>query len=97
MDTITIYDGLILTVVAMLVVFIVLALIWGFVELVAKLLPNDEPVPEPALASNVRPTPHHNTNENPKHKKAAEITALVLASEDEPDKKFEIVESKRIR
>lgn len=95
MDTITIYDGLVLTVVAMLVVFIVLASIWGLVELVAKFITNDEPTLEAALAPS--PIPYPKTTENPKHKKAAEIIALVLASEDEPDKKFEIIASKRIR
>lgn len=95
MDTITIYDGLVLTVVAMLVVFIVLASIWGLVELVAKFISNDEPTLEAELASS--PITYPKTTENPKHKKAAEIIALVLASEDEPDKKFEIIASKRIR
>lgn len=94
MDTITITDGLILTVVAMLVVFLVLASIWGLVELVAKFMPTSTKptteIPVTALSTN-------NTVENPKHKKVAEIIALVLASEDKPDKKFEIVESKRIK
>ncbi len=95
MDTITIYDGLILTIVAMLTVFIVLALIWGLVELVAKFMTDPKPLSEEILVPN--PMRQRETRENPKHKIAAEIIALVLASEDEPDKKFEIVESKRIR
>lgn len=95
MDTITIYDGLILTVIAMLTVFIVLALIWGLVELIAKFMTDPEPLSEEILAPN--PMPQREMHKNPKHKIAAEIIALVLASEDEPDKKFEIVASKRIR
>lgn len=95
MDTITIYDGLVLTVVAMLVVFIVLASIWGLVELVAKFISNDDPTLEAVLVPS--PMTYPKTSENPQHKKAAEIIALVLASEDEPDKKFEIIASKRIR
>ena len=95
MDTITIYDGLVLTVVAMLVVFIVLASIWGLVELVAKFISNDDPTLEAVLVPS--PMTYPKTSENPHHKKAAEIIALVLASEDEPDKKFEIIASKRIR
>ena len=95
MDTITIYDGLILTVIAMLTVFIVLALIWGLVELVAKFISTDEPTLEAVLAPS--PITYPKTSENPKHKKAAEIIALVLASEYEPDKKFEIFAAKRIR
>lgn len=95
MDTITIYDGLGLTVVAMIVVFIVLASIWGLVELVAKFMT----VPEPLLDNNAgeNSLPQPKLIDQPKHKKVAEIIALVLASEDKPDKKFEIVESKRIR
>lgn len=95
MDTITIYDGLMLTIVAMLVVFLVLASIWGLVELVAKFMTTDEPNSKAIPAGS--PSPQPEMSDNPKHKKAAEIIALVLASEDETDKKFEIVESKRIR
>ena len=95
MDTITIYDGLILTIVAMVVVFIVLASIWGLVELVAKFMMIGEPSSQAIPAEN--PSPQPEISDNPKHKKTAEIIALVLASEDEPDKKFEIFKSKRIR
>ena len=95
MDTITIYDGLILTITAMVVVFVVLAIIWGLVELVANFMLTNEPTSEMRPAESSNPQPE--TRDNPEYKKAAEIMALVLASEDEPTKKFEIVESKRIR
>lgn len=95
MDTITIYDGLILTIVAMVVVFIVLASIWGLVELVAKLMMTGESISQAIPVKN--PDSQSELSDNPKHKKVAEIMALVWASKDEPDKKFEIVESKRIR
>lgn len=96
METISIMDGLGLTIIAMVVVFIVLSSIWGLVELVAKFM---VVTTEPGLdATSVMKEPTVNqTTENPQYKIAAEIIALVLASEDQPNKKFEIVESKRIK
>ena len=105
METISIFDGLVLTVVSMLVVFLVLAAIWGLVEIVSSLVQSSEisvssegtnqPAAStdsaPQAATTVRLTP------NAKHQKVAELIALVLASEDQPNKKFEIVESQRIK
>lgn len=96
METISIIDGLGLTITAMLVVLIVLGSIWGLVELVAKfMVETTEPVLD--APSVMKPPTMNQTTENSKHKKVAEIIALVIASEDQPNKKFEIVESKRIK
>lgn len=98
MESISIYDGLILTIVSMLVVFSVLAAIWGLVELVARFVPAAEPTTKPASKPVAANTQNVNTlAPNQKYQQVAEMMALILASEDEPDKKFEITESKRIK
>lgn len=95
MEKISIADGLALTVVAMLVVLIVLTSIWGFVELIAKLLATSG---EPIIKSpTITKSPITQMIENPEYKKVAEIIALISASKDKPNIKFEIVESKRIK
>lgn len=96
MESISIIDGLMLTVVSMLTVFVVLIALWGITELTAKLVNGSEKA-EPAPA---KPKPAVNTNNlapNKKHQQVAELVALALASEDEPNKKLEIQESKRIK
>lgn len=103
MESISIFDGLTLTIVSMLVVFGVLAAIWGLVELMARFIPEEETAadatrgqstPKSAAAS----AQSSNTlAPNKKQQQAAEMMALILASEDEPNKKFEITESKRIK
>lgn len=100
MNSISILDGLILTVVSMAVVFFVLAAIWGLVELTARLIKEDEIPIDPATS--VRNIPVNadqlgSLAANKAHQQAAELISLVLASEDQPDKKFEIVESIRIK
>ena len=83
----------------MLVVFVVLAAIWGLVEIVSSLINQQKPTEESVKAQSA--TPHPGTVDsmvpNKKHQQVAELIALVLASEDEPNKKFEIIESKRIK
>lgn len=104
METISIGDGLVLTVVSMLVVFIVLSSIWGLVEFVSKFVNKQEPVPEIDLTGSTKKeqvpsnllAPDTLTPKE-KHQQVAELMALVLASEDEPNKKFEIIESKRVK
>ena len=104
METISIMDGLMLTVVSMLVVFLVLGSIWGLVEFVSKIINQLEPALDttdrtstsnPAAVSTTKTGDSLATNQ--KHQKVAEIMALVIASEDEPNKKFEITESKRVK
>lgn len=104
MESITIMDGLILTVVSMLVVFTILAAIWGLVELVSKLINHSdaelETVGAPSTNTQTSGTKAQAANTlapNQKHQQVAELMALVLASEYEPNKKFEIVESKRVK
>lgn len=104
METISIADGLILTVVSMLVVFVVLSAIWGLVELVSKFINEDDLTPEMGVSGSTRDqqtAPNLQASDtlisNKKHQQVAELMALVLASEDEPNKKFEIVESKRVK
>ena len=104
METISIMDGLVLTVVSMLVVFLLLTAIWGLVELVSKFINEPEPAtdsvgaqPTTKQSSKTYPQASKNLNVNKKHQQVAELMALVLASEDEPNKKFKIVESKRVK
>lgn len=99
MESISIYDGLILTIVSMLVVFAVLAAIWGLVELISRFVREPETVTESpgGRATPAKPQQVDPLASNKKHQQAVEMMALVLASEDEPNKKFEIVESKRIK
>lgn len=100
MDSISILDGLILTVVSMAVVFFVLAAIWGLVEVTARLIKEDDVLLEPtSLVRNIPVNADQSGSlaANKAHQQAAELISLVLASEDQPDKKFEIVESIRIK
>lgn len=99
MESISIMDGLVLTIISMLVVFVVLAAIWGLVEIVSSLINQQKPTEESVKAQSATPHPGtvHSIVPNKKHQQVAELIALVLASEDEPNKKFEIIESKRIK
>ena len=100
METISLMDGINLTVVSIPIVFAVLASIWGLVELVAKFIPKPEMPKESSVRSqsqNDTSSVSNTISDNSKHKLVAELMALTLASEDQPDKKFEIVESKRFR
>nr|WP_319214999.1 OadG family protein [uncultured Trichococcus sp.] len=98
METFNLGDGLIVTVVAMIVVFSVLASLWFLVELVHKL------VGEPAEL--VSAPVHHEDEFQPglldpgvdeQRAKAAAITALIAAYEAHPAKKFEIIDVTRIK
>ena len=51
METISLMDGINLTVVSILIVFTVLASIWGLVELVAKFIPKPETLSESSVSS----------------------------------------------
>lgn len=104
METISIVDGLILTVVSMLVVFVVLSAIWGLVELVSKFINKEDSTPKMSVSGSTKAkqtAPNLQVSDtlksNEKHQQIAELMALVLASEDETNKKFEIVESKRVK
>lgn len=92
MESITLLDGLILTVVSMAIVFIVLGVIAYLIDIIAKIV-NKEEVKE-APANRVVSTNPLQANEE--YQFVAEMMALVLASEDEPNRKFEVVETKRI-
>lgn len=104
MDSITIMDGLILTVVSMLTVFAILSAIWGLVELISKIVNHQdtalETVRAPSTNNKTFVSKFRTSNTltpNRKHRQVAELMSLVLASEDEANKKFEIVESKRVK
>ena len=98
METFNLSDGLIVTIVAMIVVFSVLASLWFLVELVHKL------VGEPAPATTA-PIDREEASQpvlldpgvDEQRAKAAAITALVAAYEAHPAKKFEIVDVTRIK
>lgn len=100
MDSISIFDGLVLTAVSMLVVFIVLASIWGLVELTARFINVEEVHLDSESSKQIIRSELKvpgTLSANKAHQQAAELISLVLASEDQPDKIFEIVESKRIK
>lgn len=98
METFNLGDGLIVTVVAMIVVFAVLASLWFLVELVHKL------VGEPAQAT-AAPIYREEASQpvlldpgmDEQRAKAAAITALIAAYEAHPAKKFEIIDVTRIK
>lgn len=98
MENVTILDGLILTVVSMALVYLVLAALWGFIELVHRFI-GDE-TPEPAASRPKAPAKSASkplaSGGNPKLKKAAEIVAVLTAYEEDPSQNYEIVESKKI-
>lgn len=98
METFNLGDGLVVTVVAMIVVFAVLASLWFLVELVHKLLG------EPAQTSSTLLTREEDVQPvlrdmgvDEQRAKAAAITALIAAYEAHPAKKFEIVDVTRIK
>ena len=93
MESVSIGDGLILTVVAMVLVFIVLAALWGFIELVHKIV-GDEPEEAPKATA---PAPAVAPASNSELQTVAEVTAVIAAHEEDPKNDYEIVETKRIR
>lgn len=92
MESVSIGDGLILTVVAIVLVFIVLAALWGFIELVHKVL-GDEPEETPKA---VAPAPATAPASNSELQTVAEIMAVIAAHEEDPKNDYDIVETKRI-
>lgn len=106
MSTISIMDGLVLTVVSMLTVFSVLTAIWGLVEVLSKVVQalnkNTAPLVPTAVSDSIAKSTGGSQEAqllttNEKNKQAAEIISLILASEDQPNKKYEIVDSKRVK
>ncbi|HLR91710.1 MAG TPA: OadG family protein [Atopostipes sp.] len=104
MTSISLFDGLMLTIVSMLVVFLVLAAIWGLTELTAHFAREEAPSqistprqPTTDPLASFHPPNQDDLPAHEKHQKAAEIIALILASEDQSNKKFEIIESKRVK
>ena len=99
MESISLADGLILTVVSMLLVFLVLGAIGLLINLASKWLGEK---PNQAVETKTPQPVNRNTETdslavNEEYQLVAEMMALILASEDEPDRKFEVVESKRIQ
>ncbi|AZP03951.1 OadG family protein [Jeotgalibaca ciconiae] len=93
-DSFGLMDGIIVTVVAMAVVFIVLSSLWGLMELVRRLVVsfskssvlNAEPIEtETKLVA------------DPEREKIAVLAALTLAYNDHPTKKYEIIEVNRVK
>lgn len=98
MESISLGDGLVLTIVSMLLVFFVLAAIGLLINIVAKFVGEEEAVEERSPKREIQQSSkERGLKSNPDLQFAAEMMALVLASEDQPDRKFEIVESKRIK
>lgn len=98
-------DGLSVTIVAMIVVFVVLAAIWGLMEIIHRFAADRKaPISAPEkhaspLAADHGKTPENATSwiQDEKRETAAAIAALVQAYEDYPSKKYEIEEVKRIK
>lgn len=102
MESINLGDGLVLTVVSMLLVFLVLAAIWLLIELVAKFVHEPESTTEKAQGATQQPTDKELMKQdllqsNSDYQFVAEMMALVLASEGQTDRKFEVVKSERIK
>lgn len=98
METFNLGDGLIVTIVAMIVVFSVLASLWFLVELVHKLV--GEPavaVSEPIRQKDDSQSGLLDRGVDEQRAKAAAIMALVAAYEAHPAKKFEIIDVTRIK
>lgn len=98
MGTFNLGDGLIVTVVAMIVVFVVLASLWFLVELVHKLVGDPaQAAPAPVQREETVQPVLHDARVDEQRAKAAAITALIAAYEAHPAKKFEIVDVTRIK
>ena len=102
METFSLMDGMVVTVVAMVVVFVVLSCLWFMVELTHKLVgdPTEkEPVDDKKGMQTMSATPVATADVvvDEKRAKAAAVTALVMAYEEHPAKKFEIVEVIRVK
>jgi len=82
-------DGIILTVVAMVVVFIVLGALWGVIELVHRFSAEPE-----ILTKEMEVAPAVERDEQ--REKVAVLAALVMTYEAQPAKKFEVVDVKRV-
>lgn len=102
METFSLMDGLVVTIVAMVVVFSVLASLWFLVELTHKLV--GDPTEEKAMRdkkelqrTSATPMTAEALGLDEKRAKVAAITALVMAYEEHPAKKFEIVEVSRVK
>lgn len=102
MGTFSLIDGLVVTVVAMVVVFAVLASLWFLVELTHKLV--GEPTAKKTMSdkneqqrTSAMPTAIDDWGLDGKRAEVAAITALAMAYEDHPAKKFEIVEMIRVK
>lgn len=102
METFSLMDGMVVTVVAMVVVFVVLSCLWFMVELIHKLVGDStekEPVVDKKGMQTLSATPAATANVvvDEKRAKAAAVTALVMAYEEHPAKKFEIVDVIRVK
>lgn len=91
-DTFGLMDGIIVTVVAMAVVFIVLSSLWGLVELVRRLVVSFSK----SSGLNAEPT-ETKLVADPEREKVAVLAALTLAYNDHPTKKYEIIEVNRVK
>ncbi|WP_320163701.1 OadG family transporter subunit [uncultured Trichococcus sp.] len=102
MEAFSLMDGLVVTVVAMVVVFSVLSSLWILVELTHKLVgdPTEEQVVRDTKEfqrTKATPIEAEALNLDKRCSKVAAITALVMAYEEHPAKKFEIVEVFRVK
>lgn len=94
-DTFLLSDGLIVTLVAILVVFVILASIWGLMELVHKVTKGMTDSKQPASSLEKFQEPQFEIDK--KREMVAALTALIRAHEEKPAKKYEIIEIKRIK
>lgn len=94
-DTFLLSDGLIVTLVAMVVVFLILASIWGLMEFVHKILPK-KIVFQPHKVVSERKIKTNFTKDE-KRERIAVLAALIQSHQDHPAKKYEIFEVKRLK
>lgn len=91
MEQFSFMDGVMVSIVSMVVVFGVLAALWGLTELVHRVSTDKKPLLE---AETVAPVVLQSDKQR---ETAAVLTAIIAAHETNPGKKFEVVEVKRIK
>lgn len=95
MDNFTILDGVVVTVVSILVVFVVLIglqIVMNLTRMIVNKQPNQKLEKEQQL-SQMNPV----LVEDEETRTVAALTALILANQDQQDKQYQITSIKRIR
>ncbi|UJF16124.1 OadG family protein [Jeotgalibaca sp. MA1X17-3] len=94
-DTFLLSDGLIVTFVAMFTVFIILASIWGLMEIVHKITKRITIAPPIPTSPDILGESEIEVDKN--REMVAILMALIYAHEEKPAKKYEVIEIKQIK